>query len=189
MVKINLLDWRQARREQRQKNFFIALGATAALGLAIVGGMVMKINGDIEFQQQRNQLLKNEIVALDRQIAEIQKLEKLKQDLLARMRIIEDLQRSRTRIVHFFDEIVATTPEGIYLTSIKQQGKTTTLNGVSESNGRVSTYIRNIEASDWFANVKLNVIKARNEKRRRYGEFTLQFNEEKQAKSDQEDAG
>ncbi len=187
MIKINLLDWRQARREQRQKGFFIALGGTAVAGLAVVMSMVMKINGDIEFQQQRNQRLKNEISTLNRQIAEIEKLEKLKSDLLARMRIIEELQRSRTQIVHFFDEIVTTKPPGLYLTSLKQQGKTTTVNGISESNGRISTYIRNLDGSDWFQGAKLIVIRTKDQQRRRLGEFTLQFSEQQKAK--EEDAG
>ncbi len=186
MIKINLLDWRQARRERRQKNFIAALAGTAVLGLAIVFAMVSKINGDIEHQQQRNQRLNGEIAQLNKQIKEIAELEKVKQDLLARMRIIEELQQSRTEIVHFFDQVVATTPPGLYLTELKQQGTTTVVNGMSESNGRVSTYIRNLDASEWFSNARLIVIKAKTDQRRRYSEFSLSFRAAKK-KSTNED--
>lgn len=175
MIKINLLDWRQAQRERRQKSFLGALAGSAVLGLAIVIAMIAKINADIEYQQQRNNRLSQEIRTLDKKIAEIAKLDKVKQDLLARMRIIEELQQSRTQIVHFFDQVVATVPAGLYLEELKQTGASTQVKGISESNGRVSTYIRNLDGSDWFANSSLVVIKAKDKDRRRYSEFTLNF--------------
>ncbi len=189
MIKINLLDWRQAQRDKRQKDFGVALALTAVLGAAVTFGINAKVTGDVEFQQSRNAQLKREIKDMDKAIAEIKTLDKVKQDLLARMRIIEELQRSRTEIVHFFDEVVTTIPDGLYLKELSQNGRTTTINGIAESNGRVSSYIRNLDASDWFEDARLIVIKAEDKNRRRYSDFKLQFRTTKQSSADQEDVG
>lgn len=175
MIKINLLDWREAQRQQRQKNFFTALAITAALGAAVVFGINTKVQGDISHQNARNNLLKSEIKQMDNLIKEIDKLEKVKADLLARMQIIEELQRSRTRIVHFFDQIVTTAPAGLHITQLEQKNKQTRIKGVAESNGRVSTYIRNIDGSDWFHQAKLIVIETRETERRKFSDFELNF--------------
>ena len=189
MIKINLLDWRQKQREHRQKQFLVMLGASAALGAAIVLGVNFKVTGDIEHQNARNSRLQQEIKAMDKQIAAIQKLEKLRSDLLARMRIIEELQRSRTEIVHYFDELVTTTPTGVYLTDIVQKGNQTTVDGVAESHGRVSSYIRNLDGSPWFEAARLIVIKTDPKDRARYNNFKLQFQTKKQKDSAEENAG
>ena len=175
MARINLLDWRQEKREKRQRNFLGSLAFTALIGGAVLFGMHSKVNGDISFQQSRNARLKSEISAIEKQIKEIRELEKVKQALLARMRVIEQLQRSRTEIVHFFDELVTTVPDGLYVTKVAQSGRTTTVDGVAESNGRISTYIRNLDNSDWFTNAKLIVIRAQQNNRQRLNNFQLQF--------------
>ncbi|MGJ8669373.1 MAG: PilN domain-containing protein [Oceanococcus sp.] len=180
MIKINLLDWREAKRQLRQQQFFIALGASLVAGAITAYAMNSKVTGDIDHQIARNNLLRQESKAIDKQIEEIKQLEKVKADLLARMRIIEELQRSRTRIVHFFDEVVGTTPPGLYITNLSQKGKVTRITGVAESNGRVSSYIRNLDNSDWFDNASLIVIEAREKTRRKYNDFQLQFSEAKQ---------
>jgi type IV pilus assembly protein PilN len=189
MIKINLLDWREAKREQRQKQFLISLAGTAALGAVVVLAMNMKVTGDLEFQRSRNDHLRAEITAMDKQIAEIKALEKVKTNLLARMRVIEELQRSRTEIVHFFDEVLTTAPAGLYITELAQSGRTTKVSGVAESNGRVSSYIRNLDASPWFEKAKLIVIRTDDKNRRRQSDFQLQFNLSKQSGSTEEDAG
>lgn len=175
LIRINLLDWREARREQRKKQFLTALGAAAlgALGLVALG--VFAYNSAIDNQQARNRFLQAEIAEIDKQIAEIEALEQTRDNLITRMRIIEELQQSRSQIVHYFDQIVETLPEGVYLTSLKQNGKTTTVNGIAESNGRVSAYMVNLDESDWFDDPRLVVIKGTTGGSQRAAEFTLNF--------------
>lgn len=174
-MRINLLDWRAARRERVKQQFFVQLGLSAALGAAVVGLVWVSILGDIEDQRARNSYLKDQIAEADQKIKEIEDLERTKSNLLARMRVIEELQASRSATVHFFDEIVNTLPEGVSIAAIKQQGGSVTVDGVAESNGRVSTYMKNVEASQWFSEPKLVVIKTVEKDSRRQSEFTLQF--------------
>ncbi|MGH8455345.1 MAG: PilN domain-containing protein, partial [Nevskiales bacterium] len=144
--------------------------------LIVVLGM-LSMNRAIENQQGRNQLLKDEITLIEKQIKEIEELEKVRANLLARMQIIEQLQQSRTQVVHYFDEVVNTVPDGVYLTSIKQQGVNTSIDGVAESNGRVSTYMKNLDASPWFQDPRLVVIKTSEVGARRLSNFSLQVTE------------
>ena len=173
MVKINLLDWRADLREKRRKRFFaiLILSGLGAVLTVLAGVAVM--NQRVEHQKARNELLRTEIKELDRQIVEIQELEKVKANLLARMRVIEKLQASRTAMVHFFDEVVNTLPEGVYLTSLRQSGQDVSIDGVAESNGRISTYMKNLENSAWFAEPNLVVIKTVEKDKRRQSEFSL----------------
>jgi type IV pilus assembly protein PilN len=173
MVKINLLDWRADLREKRRKRFFaiLILSGLAATLVVLAGYGVMTQR--VEHQKARNELLRTEIKELDRQIVEIQELEKVKANLLARMRVIEKLQASRSAMVHFFDEVVNTLPEGVYLTSLKQSGQDVSIDGVAESNGRISTYMKNLENSAWFAEPNLVVIKTAEKDKRRQSEFSL----------------
>ena len=174
--RINLRDWREEQRQARTKDFTRHAAIAGILAAAVVGGGLFFINGQIDHQNARNSLLNTEIRAIDRKIKEIEELERVKANLLARMRIVEELQASRSQTVHFFDEIVSTLPEGVHLTNIKQQGKATTINGIAESNGRVSTYLKNLDASDWFTNPRLVVIKTSETSagRGRQAEFTVQ---------------
>lgn len=163
MARINLLPWRAERRKQRQKEFVSMLGLAAVVAVAISLLIVMYYSGQIEGQQNRNQYLRDQIVLVDQQIREIEELDKKKANLLARKQVIEQLQASRSQMVHLFDELVRTIPEGVRLSSIKQNGQTLTLEGLAQSNARVSSYMRNLEASGWMANPDLSIIEAKGE--------------------------
>lgn len=189
MTKINLLDWRAARREKRRQEFVasMGLGVVAALGAVALGWVMM--GNAVSRQQERNSYLSQQIAEIDQKIKEIEELEKVKQNLLARMRVIEQLQSSRSATVHFFDEIVNTLPDGITLTAVQQNGDKVQINGVAESNGRISSYMKNLEASPWFDDPKLVVIKTSEQNRQREGQFTLQVrNLTKQSQEEQEKA-
>jgi type IV pilus assembly protein PilN len=163
MARINLLPWRAERRKQRQKEFVGMLGFAALAALLISLLIVMYYSGQIEGQQGRNQYLRQQITLVDQQIKEIEELDKKKANLLARKQVIEQLQASRSQMVHLFDELVRTIPEGVRLTSIKQNGQTLTLEGRAQSNARVSSYMRNLEASGWMANPDLSIIETKGE--------------------------
>ncbi|HEY1077248.1 MAG TPA: PilN domain-containing protein [Fontimonas sp.] len=173
-IHINLLDWRKARRERLKKEFTskLGLGMVAAGGVIVAGWLV--VNGQLEHQKARNQYLQTQIKEMEVKITEIDELERVRSNLLARMQVIEDLQASRTASVHFFDELVNTLPEGVNLTGLKQAGAQVTLDGVAESNGRISTYMKNLDASPWFSEPKLVVIKTVDKGARRKAEFQLQ---------------
>lgn len=176
MKTINLLDWRAEQREQRKRQFIQAAAGGAILAALIVFGGMQVMDRAIGHQEGRNDRLEQEIRLIDRKIKEIEELERVKANLLARMRIIEELQASRSETVHFFDEIVNTLPDGVHLTLIRQQGRATTIEGVAESNGRVSTYMKNLDASPWFDNPRLVVIKTGEARSGagRASDFTLQ---------------
>lgn len=173
MTKINLLDWRSARRQQRKQQFTLLIGATFLASAVIVALAYFAMDAAISHQQERNKILQTEITALDKQIKEIQELQKVKANLLARMRVIEQLQQSRSATVHFFDEIINTLPDGVYLTSVKQNGGEVTLDGIAESNGRISAYMKNLDSSPWFKDPKLVVIRTSDKNRLRSSEFQL----------------
>ena len=159
MAHINLLPWREKLRKQRQRDFgLLTLGALliTVLGMAYWGfGLVQ---GQIDHQRDRNRFLEKEIAKVDEQIREISELEQTRQKLIARMKVIEDLQVSRPQIVHLFDEMVTVLPDGAYLTKMGQNGSNLVLNGLAQSNARVSTYMRNIEVSPWLNDPKLRII-------------------------------
>jgi type IV pilus assembly protein PilN len=160
MPRINLLPWREQERKVRRREFGVAaLGAVIAAGVFVLGGKLL-YSSWIDAQNQKNSLLKQEIVKLDAAIADIQDLENRKQRLVARMEIIEKLQRKRPEIVHLFDEIVKTVPEGVYLTTIKQNGNKLEIHGVAQSSTRVSTFMRNIDSSVWMDNPVLLVVES-----------------------------
>lgn len=171
---INLLDWRQARRDRHKKQFFTMLGLAAVGSIALVLLGLLTATAAIEHQNARNSYLKQQIAETDKKIKEIHDLENTKASLLARMQVIEQLQANRSATVHFFDEIVNTVPDGVTLTGIKQSGDSVTIEGVADSNGRVSTYMKNLETSQWFADPKLIVIKTSEKDKQRKSEFTLQ---------------
>lgn len=173
MTKINLLDWRAARRQKRKQQFAVLAGITFLSSAAAVLIAYLAMGEAVSHQQERNKILQNEIALLDKQIKEIQELQKTRANLLARMRVIEQLQQSRSATVHFFDEIINTLPDGVYLTSIKQGGNDVTLDGIAESNGRISAYMKNLDASPWFKDPKLVVIRTSDKNRLRSSEFEL----------------
>ncbi|AGA88959.1 Tfp pilus assembly protein PilN [Thioflavicoccus mobilis 8321] len=158
MARINLLPWREERREQRRREFLIIVSVAVAATLLVGIVSHLQIEHMIGNQQARNAYLQQEIAQLNRQIREIQELEETKAKLLARMDVIQQLQRSRPEIVHLFDELVATVPEGVYLTSANQKGRAVVLEGRAQSNARVSAFMRNVEASDWVGKPVLLLI-------------------------------
>ncbi|CAN5180071.1 type 4a pilus biogenesis protein PilN [soil metagenome] len=173
MPSINLLPWREEQRKQRQKNFTAAAAAAVVLGLGAMLLTRMSLNNMIDYQNDRNQLLKTEIAALDKQIKEILGLENQKERLLARMEIIERLQQSRPEIVHLFDELTRTLPEGTYLDSVVQEARNLQIGGAAESSTRVSTYMRNIEASEWLQDPGLVKVETVARERGRNAEFIV----------------
>jgi type IV pilus assembly protein PilN len=161
MPRINLLPWRDQQRKERKLAFFVALGGAAlgALIAAFAGYLLFK--SMIGSQEQRNDRLRAEIKTVDRQIEEINDLETQKQRFIARMQVIEKLQRSRSEVVHLFDEIARTMPDGTYLTGFKQEGKHLKFEGVAQSSTRVSTFMRNISGSQWMKDPELEVVESK----------------------------
>jgi type IV pilus assembly protein PilN len=173
MAHINLLPWREALRKEKKQEF-LAITVFAALVTGVLFFFVhTHMNGLIDHQQARNQFLENEIKILDKKIAEIRDLEATKKALIDRMNIIQELQVARPGIVHLFDQMVTTLPTGLYLTSIGQKGAGLTVEGIAESNARVSAYMRNLEDSDWLKSPTLDVIETKDEGPTRVGEFKL----------------
>jgi type IV pilus assembly protein PilN len=158
MPRINLLPWREGERKERKLAFTVALGVAAlAAGLTAFVAYIA-FGSMVEAQEARNEKLRGEIKAVDKQIEEINNLENSKQKFIARMTIIEQLQRSRPEIVHVFDEIVKTLPDGVYLTAVKQNASKLKFEGVAQSSTRVSSFMRNIDGSDWLRNPELEVV-------------------------------
>jgi len=158
MPRINLLPWRQQERAKRQKEFGLAAIGAVIAAAAVMLFTIWGYNWTIDRQRERNELLKTEIAELDKQITEILGLEAQKQRLVARMDIITRLQRSRPEVVHVFDQLARTLPDGVYLSSVKQNDKRLELKGIAQSSTRVSTFMRNIEASPWLTNPELQVV-------------------------------
>jgi type IV pilus assembly protein PilN len=163
MPRINLLPWREQQRKDRKLAFTVGLGAATLASLVAAFAAYLWLGSRIDDQQQRNGVLRTEIAKLDRQIEEINDLEAQKQKFIARMQIIEKLQRSRPEIVHVFDTLVKTIPDGTYLTSITQTNQRFKLHGVAQSSTRVSSFMRNIDASQWLKNPELEVVESKKE--------------------------
>ena len=161
MPRINLLPWREEQRRERKLHFMVALGGATVVALALAFVAYLMMGSMISSQQARNDRLRLEIRHLDKQIEEINSLESSKQKFIARMEIIETLQRSRPEIVHVFDEIVRTLPDGVYLTGIKQVDKRLKFEGVAQSSTRVSALMRNIDASEWLKSPELEVVESK----------------------------
>lgn len=178
MTGINLLPWRQERRQRQQRQFAVVTGgalATTALVLMLVHA---NISQRIEFQQERNRFLTGEIATLDHKIKEIQELEKQKKSLIARMEVIQKLQVSRPEVVHLFDELARTVPEGVQLLDLSQAYRLIAINGIAQSNARVSVYMRNLDLSPWFQEPSLLVIESspagKDKQGRQMSRFSLQ---------------
>jgi type IV pilus assembly protein PilN len=190
MPRINLLPWRAELRNQRRNQFFMGLGGAVGAAALVVGLSWLVMNAIINNQDTRNSMLKNEITALDQRIKEIIDLEAKKERLLARMEIIEQLQRSRPEIVHVFDQLVRTLPDGVNLTNIKQTGSNIEIKGKAESNTRVSALMRNIDKSGWLKEPDLEVVEVKTTKARgeapapRASEFTVMAKQVSQAQEE-----
>jgi len=174
MAHINLLNWREEVRKQKQQEFiFVSIASVVLAGLIVLLAHV-HVNGLIDDQEQRNAFLEGEIKTLDQRIGRIKELEKMKSDLLARMNVIQELQRSRPESVHLMDELVRTLPEGVYLDKLTQKDRGLAMLGVAQSNARVSDYMRNLDSSDWLSAPRLDQIKTQEVDRRRVANFSLQ---------------
>jgi type IV pilus assembly protein PilN len=161
MPRINLLPWRDEERKERKLKFLVALGG-AALGAAVVTGVgYMLMDSMVSAQEARNARLDEEIAVLDRQIEKINSLEADKARFIARMEVIEKLQRSRPEIVHVFDEIAKQLPDGVYLTGISQVGSRLKFEGVAQSSTRVSAFMRNIDGSSYLKNPELDIVETK----------------------------
>jgi type IV pilus assembly protein PilN len=155
MARINLLPWRAERRKQREREFYMQLGLAAVAGIFVAFLWVSWMNARIDNQNDRNSYLRAEIKQVDNKIAKIKDLEKVRQRLLARKKIIEQLQANRSQMVHLFDELVKTIPPSVRLTKMTQKGDSMSLEGVAQSNASVAEYMRNLEASPWMTNIDL----------------------------------
>lgn len=172
MAQINLLPWREERRQELKKEFLVttALVIALAVGLVLLGDRV--VDGQIQHQKARNQYLTDNIKVLDEQVAEIRELQKKRNQLLDRMRVIQELQGNRPIIVRVLDQLVRTVPDGVFYTNLQTKNKTITIRGVAESNNRVSSLMRRLDASEWLANPNLDAVKAAPE----YGDQANTFN-------------
>jgi len=173
MPRINLLPWREELRQKRKKEFLVAL-----LGAVIIGGLMtyvskLTVQGWTASQDSRNTVLRTEIETLDQQIEEILSLEAQKERLIARMEIIDELQRSRPDVVHLFDEFVTALPEGVHLTEITQLGSRIELVGAAQSSTRVSALMRNIDDSQWLRSPGLDVVETVDEGAARSANFAV----------------
>jgi type IV pilus assembly protein PilN len=173
MIPINLLPHREARRKAQQRQFLFL--AASAMGIGVV--LVVLVHGffaeRIETQNSRNRYLDNEIAKLDKQIDEIKKLKEQTTSLLARKRVVESLQANRTEAVRLLDQLVRQLPDGLYLKQVKQTGDVVNVQGYATSNARVSTLMRNFEASPWLEDPKLIEIKAVKLNNANLNEFNL----------------
>jgi type IV pilus assembly protein PilN len=192
MPRINLLPWREEDRKRRQREFLVAMGGAFVAGVVVVGAVIFAFSQMIDEQQGRNSRLTAEISELDKSITEIDGLERQKERLLARMEIIEQLQRSRPEVVHLFDEMTRQLPEGVYLTGLKQTGSQVELKGVAQSSTRVSALMRQIDSSDWFTDPDVQRVETTDKGPARQAEFVLalkQIRHEDAAEDGDEGAG
>jgi type IV pilus assembly protein PilN len=160
MAQINLLPWREERRQELKKEFLVTVGLVLALGVGLVLLADRVVDSQIENQKARNQYLTENIKVLDEQVAEIRELQKKRNQLLDRMRVIQELQGNRPIIVRVLDQLVRTVPDGVFYTSLQTKDKLITINGVAESNNRVSSLMRRLDASDWLASPNLDAVRA-----------------------------
>jgi type IV pilus assembly protein PilN len=178
MAKINLLPWRQELRKEQQRQFLTIMGLSAVLVVVVVFAVYLQYTQMISKQESRNAYLSKQIQEVEKQIKEIDELASKKDRLLARMEIIQQLQRNRPEIVHLFDELVRVMPEGVHLTSLKQKNRNLQMNGIAQSNARVSALMRNIDQSDWLSKPKLDIIEVGKKESAR--EFSLQAQQKSQ---------
>ncbi|MBX9756095.1 MAG: PilN domain-containing protein [Pseudomonadaceae bacterium] len=160
MARINLLPWREQLREERKQRFLVTLAGVLIVAAGVVFLGDQYLSGAIEQQSARNDFVRKEIAVLDARIKEISELKTRRQQLLERMKIIQDLQGNRPIIGRVFDQLVRTLPDGVYFTGLKMTGKNIAIVGASESNNRVSSLMRNLDGSDWLTAPNLTEVKA-----------------------------
>ncbi|MCX4189918.1 PilN domain-containing protein [Methylophaga sp. OBS3] len=187
MAHINLLPWREVRRQERQQQFYVALVAGLIFALAVLYFATSFANGLIDEQNSRNSYLQQEIAQLDKVIKEIQNLEKARARLVARMQVIQELQASRPKVVKVLDALVRTVPEGIHLDTVSRVGEDYTLQGVAQSNARVSVFMNQLDNDAEFNESKLKVVERTSSRRDdAIRKFTLNVDESKPAKNEED---
>ncbi|MEH6557522.1 MAG: PilN domain-containing protein [Oceanicoccus sp.] len=172
MANINLLPWREERRQAQKQSFLVVLGVVAGISLLLVALTHMFVSASIDGQSGRNGYLKKQISELDQQVKEIKELENKRNELLERMKVIQDLQGNRPVIVRVFDEMVRTLPDGVFYEKLVRTKDVIKLQGIAESNQRVSSLMRKVDRSDWFASPNLTAVK----EQPKYGEQASEFN-------------
>ncbi|NOY62974.1 MAG: pilus assembly protein PilN [Gammaproteobacteria bacterium] len=177
MTRINLLPWREAERKERERQFYSIAGGAAVLAAVIVFYIHIHMSGLIDDQLARNDYLQKQIELVEEKITEISALETKKKNLLARMNIIQELQSQRSLIVHLYDELVRTLPEGVSISSVVQKGSAVTITGIAQSNASVSRFMGRLDESKWLDDPRLDVIKSKIIKEQRISEFTLRVNQ------------
>jgi type IV pilus assembly protein PilN len=189
MPQINLLPWRDEQRKRREKEFMVTAVIAALMMGAVVLGVHLHYESRIAYQDQRNQFIETEIAALDTKIKEIENLKKERDSLIARTNVIQNLQSGRPEIVHVFDELVTTLPDGVYYTRVTQKGRGLNLQGVAQSNARVSSLMRSLDTSTWFTNPSLIEIKSdsRKDQAVRLSAFSLNIKQADKKKKDAEE--
>jgi type IV pilus assembly protein PilN len=185
VIRVNLLPHREIRRRRQQQQFFTMLGGVALIGAVIWFLVHGSLGVRYEDQLARNKYLQDEIGKLDKEIDDIKKLKEMTASLLARKKVVETLQSNRSEVVHLLDEMARQLPDGIYLKGIKQQGGKVTMNGYTQSQARVSTLMRNLDASPHLENSNLIEIKATPQASTRINEFTLNVNIERPKQDDE----
>jgi type IV pilus assembly protein PilN len=189
VIRVNLLPHREIRRRRQQRQYFIMLGVVVALAVAIALLVHTTLESTFEDQQKRNEYLQGEIAKLDKEIEDIRKVKELTASLLARKKVVETLQTNRSEVVHLLDELARQLPDGLYLKSVKQQGNRVVINGYTQSQARVSTLMRNLDASPYLDNSSLIEIKAVPLGGSRINEFTLAVNIERPKAEDEQKGG
>lgn len=177
MTRVNLLPWRDIRRKEQDRELLIAASGAWAVMALIVLYAHMHVHALVSNQQRRNDFLQQQIAVVNGEIKQIGNIKKQRADLIARMQVIEKLEQRRTGMVHELDGLVRTLPPGLYLTALSQNGKTFTLSGVAQSNARISSFLRRLHRSRWFANPNLEVITVMRQNGARVSQFTLQVTE------------
>jgi type IV pilus assembly protein PilN len=194
MTRINLLPWRDTLKKEREIRFGIITGISIGLALLVILGVHLYMESTISYQKQRNKFLETEIQKAEDQIAEIEALDQQKQRLIERMNVIQELEESRPMVVHLFDELVKRIPNGVYFTSMKQKGNKITLEGIAQSDARVSSLMANIESSLWLTSPKIYSIESKedtnrtSQTKRSMSEFKLEVTQTAPKKNTQEDS-
>jgi len=160
MARINLLPWRETLKRERQQRFIILSGLVAVAAFIILIGIHIGMDNQISNQENRNKFLSQQISIVDKEIDAIKTLEIEKTRLLNRMSVIQELQKSRPEIVHLFEELVTSTPDGAQIIKVSQKGSSINIEGIAESNSRISTFMRNLDKSKWLTEPELIVINA-----------------------------
>ena len=173
MAKINLRPWREELRAEKQKQFVVMILGAAIIAAGLVFLWKTDMDNRIAYQQSRNAYIETATKQLDAQIKEIEDLKRQRDELLARMQVIQDLQGKRPVIVRVFDELVRTLPDGLYYTDLQKTGDVVKIVGMAESNSRISALMRAFEESDWFADPGLANVSAADSSRAGYSQFNL----------------